>query len=181
MPIRIRKLGVVATVLVVFGGITGVVAASLGPPRIAAVGYKVQSKLDSSQMVPAPAAAPTDATGTFRALLVRAPIYTYPPQGRSIKVVWKLAWRLTVSNLTGTVTKVQVDQGAKGQLGTPLVTLCAPCGSLPHGIVQVTAAQAKVVLANGAYVTAATAANTGGEIRGQLTRVRTLPPPAVKP
>jgi len=168
--------------LVAFGAITGAVAASLGPPRIPSVGYKLQAQLDPAQMVPAPAAAvPAAAGGSFRALLVRAPVYTYPPQPRSIKIVWKLSWRLTVSSLTGPVTKVQVGQGAKGQLGTPLATLCAPCGSLPRGIVSVTSAQAKVILANGAYVTAATAANSTGEIRGQLTRVRTLPPPAVKP
>jgi hypothetical protein len=181
MTTRIRKLAVIATAVVAFGALTGAVAASIGPPRIATVGYQLRAQLDPSQMVPAPAAAvPVGATGRFEALLVRAPVYTYPPQGRSIKIVWKLAWRLTVSSLTGPVTSVQIGQGTKGQAGTKLVTLCRPCSSIPYGVAAVTAAQAKVMLANGAFVTAATAANSGGEIRGQLIRVR-MHPPIVKP
>ncbi len=177
MTTRIRKLGVIATAMVAFGALTGAVAASISPPRIAAVGYQLRAQLDPSQMVPAPTAAvPTNATGQFKALLVRTPIYTHPPHGRSIKIVWTLAWRLTVAHLTGPVTSVQIGQGAKGQAGPKLATLCGPCSSIQRGVTGVTAAQAKVMLAGGAYVTAATAAHTGGEIRGQLIRVRTNPP-----
>src|SRR5215831_13106388 len=108
--------------------VAGAVAASIGPPRIPATAYTLRAHLDPSQMVPAPAATvPAGASARFEGLLARAPVYTQPPNGRSIKIVWKLAWRLTTSNLTGPVTRVQVNQGAKGHAGQKLLTLCSPC------------------------------------------------------
>jgi hypothetical protein len=179
MTTRIRKLGVMAAALVAFGVLASELGASVGPPRIAVTGYGLRAQLDLSQMIPAPTASvPTGASGSLQTLLMRAPIYTYPPQGRSIKIVWKLLWRLTVSNLTGPITVVRINQGARGDVGPMVTTLCSSCSPLLRGVVDVTAAKAKVLLANGAYVTAATAANSGGEIRGQLIRVRLLPPPA---
>ena len=162
--------------------VAGAVAASIGPPRIPATAYTLRAHLDPSQMVPAPTATvPAGASARFEGLLARAPVYTQPPNGRSIKIVWKLAWRLTTSNLTGPVTRVQVNQGAKGHAGQKLLTLCSPCTTSLRGSMQVTAADAKVLLSSGAYVTARTSANSGGEVRGQIARVRLDQTPSVKP
>jgi hypothetical protein len=172
-----RTLVVIATAVAALGGVVGGVAASIGPPRIAATGYSLRAQLDPSQMVPAPAA-PVPASGRFEALLAHAPVYARPPLGRSIKIVWRLAWRLTVSNLTGPVTRVQINRGVKGQVGVTLVILCDPCSAIPRGSVNVTASEAKALLSNRTYVSAATTANSGGEVRGQITRFRLKAPTA---
>jgi CHRD domain len=178
---RIRGFGLIAVAVVAFAAVAGGVAASIGPPRIAAIGHMLRAQLDPSQEVPAPAAAvPAGASGRFEALLAHAPVYSRPP-GRSLKIVWKLAWRLTTSNLNGPVTKVQIDQGAKGQAGAMLIPLCGPCGSPARGVVEVTASKAALLLSGGTYVNVSTAANSPGEIRGQIHKVRILPPPTVRP
>src|SRR5262245_22315852 len=132
MTTSTRTLAVMATALGVFGAVAGTVAASIGPPRIAATGYTLRAQLDPSQMVPAPAASvPAGASARFQALLAIAPVYTQPPNGRSIKIVRRLIWRLTPSDLTGPVTKVQINQGTKGHTGAKLLTLCDPCTAIP--------------------------------------------------
>jgi hypothetical protein len=179
---RFRRVGVVAVAVVALGAVAGGVAASIHPPGIPVTGYMLRAQLDRSQLVPAPAAGvPLGASGQFQALLARAPVYSRPPAGRSLKIVWRMAWRLTFSNLSGQITKVLIGQGAKGQAGPMLISLCGPCGSPARGVVSVTAATAKVLLAGGAYVTVSTTANSSGEIRGQISRVRILPPATVKP
>jgi hypothetical protein len=181
MTKRVRSFGMVAIAVVALGAVAGGVAASIRPPGIKVTGYMLRAQLDSAQMVPAPAAAvPVGASGQFQALLANAPVYSRPP-GRSFKIVWRLAWRLTFSNLSGQVTKVQIGQGARGQAGPMLVALCGPCGTLTRGVVDVTAAKAKVLLANGAFVTVSTTTNSGGEIRGQIVKVRIVPAATVKP
>jgi hypothetical protein len=179
---RFRSFGVVAVVVVALGAVAGGVAASIHRPGIPVIGYMLRAQLDRSQMVPAPAAGvPVGASGQFQALLARAPMYSRPPAGRSLKIVWRMAWRLTFSNLSGPVTKVLIGQGAKGQAGPMLISLCGLCGSPARGVVDVTAATAKVLLAGGAYVTVSTTASSGGEIRGQISRVRILAPAGSRP
>jgi hypothetical protein len=182
MTKRFRQFGLVAVAVVAFGAVAGGVAASIGPPGIAVTGYMLRARLDASQEVPAPpAAVPVGASGQFQALLAHAPVYSRPPAGRSLKIVWRLAWRLTFTNLSGQVTKVQIGQGTKGQAGPMLISLCGPCGSLARGVVDVAAATAKALLLGGAYVNVSTTANSAGEIRGQIYKVRILPPPTVRP
>jgi CHRD domain len=179
---RFRGFGLIAVGVVALGAVAGGVAASIGPPRIAVTGYTLRAQLDPSQEVPAPAAAvPADTSGRFQALLANAPVYSRPPAGRSVKIVWKLAWRLTFSNLSRQVTKIQIDQGAKGQAGPMLISLCGPCGTPARGVVDVTAAKAKLLLSGGAYVNVSTAANAGGEVRGQIYKVRAAPLPTARP
>jgi hypothetical protein len=181
MTKRFRSFGLVAAEVVVFGAVAGGVAASIGPPRIAATGYLLRAQLDASQEVPAPVAAvPAGASGQFQALLAHAPVYSRPP-GHSLKIGWRMAWRLTFSNLSGQITKIQIDQGAKGQAGPMLLSLCGPCGSSARGVVEVTPVKARLLLSGGAYVNVSTTANSGGEIRGQIHKVRIVPPPTVKP
>lgn len=181
MTTSIRTTAAVATAVTIFGGVAGGVAASIGPPRVAVIGYPLRAQLDPSQMVPAPAApVPAGASARFQALLAIAPVYTRPPNGRSVKIVRKLTWRLTPSNLSGPVTRIQISQGTKGQVGAKLLVLCDPCSSIPRGSIDVTASEAKALLSNGTYLTAATTANSGGEVRGQIVRFR-LKAPTVKP
>src|SRR6266567_817554 len=97
---RIRGFGLIAVAVVALGAVAGGVAASMGPPGIAATGYLLRARLDVSQEVPAPAAAvPANTSGHFQALLANAPIYSRPP-GHSLKVGWRMAWQLTFSNLS---------------------------------------------------------------------------------
>jgi hypothetical protein len=176
MTKRLRSFGVLALAAVVLGGVAGGVAASIGSPGIPVRAYSLRAQLDRSQMVPAPVAAvPAGASGRFQALLARVPVYSRPPAGRSLRIVWRLSWRLAVANLSGQVSRIQIGQGTKGHAGPMLVSLCGPCSSPAHGVVAVTSVQARVLLAGGAYVTVSTTANSGGEIRGQIFRVKVLP------
>ncbi len=168
MTTRAWTIGVIAAAGVASGGLAGAVTASTGPPRSPAVGYVLQARLNRSQMVPAPAAPVSAlASGHFQALLAQVPISPRPSGG---SFVWKLGWRLTVSSLSGPVTKVEIGQGARGSVGSKLVMLCSPCSRALRGVVHLTGAKAKALLAKSAYVTASTAVNSGGEIRGQVSR-----------
>jgi len=98
---RFRDFGLLAVAVAVLGGVAGGVGASIGPPGIAVTGYMLRAQLSPSEVVPAPAAAvPVGASGQFQALLAHAPVYSRPPAGRNLKIVWRLAWRLAFSNLS---------------------------------------------------------------------------------
>jgi hypothetical protein len=89
---------------------------------------------------------------------------------------WRLMWRLSYSGLSGPATRVDIHQAPAGHAAPPAYALCGPCHSVPlsgksvtHGSMALTADQAAALNGN-AYVNVDTAANPGGEIRGQIKR-----------
>jgi hypothetical protein len=81
-----------------------------------------------------------------------------------------LTWRLTFTHLSGPATAAHIHPGARGVNGAPLITLCTPCTSPVTGTTPVTAPQIAAMKTRQTYVNVHTAANPGGEIRGQVTR-----------
>jgi CHRD domain len=195
---RFRPLAALGGALLVASAVVAVGAGSAAAVRrpIAAVAYGLTAHLTAAQEVPA-VQAPTGARGHWTAVLLRAGpgeariaaragcrlvtgrprsgvparidcggiIATLPPAGH-----WRLIWRLAVSDLSGPVTGVDVHLAPAGQSAATFVGLCGPC--TPHGgSMTLTPAQGIALLRQPAYVNVATAANPGGEIRGQIRRL----------
>jgi hypothetical protein len=120
---------------------------------------KLIAKLGSRSETPVPMGA-TKAAGLFTATL----------SGR------KLAWRLTFSGLTGPASAAHIHLGRAGVAGPVAVPLCTPCTSGAHGTVTIAAKVAAALTHGGAYVNVHTKRNPAGEIRGQVSPGKTLPP-----
>jgi CHRD domain len=162
-----------------------------------AVAYRLTATLTPSQVVPA-VQAPTGAVGHFRGVLIRSGIgvtraaalagckIVQPPRrsGLPFKLncagaivtmpgapgQWRLFWRLSVANLSGPATSAAIHMAAPGHTAAPAFAMCAPCHTISHGQLAVTADQAGALLNNSAYVDVTTAAHPDGEIRGQIVR-----------
>src|SRR4051812_21927816 len=83
----------------------------------------------------------------------------------------KLSWKLTYSGLSGPATAAHfhgpADPGANAGVAVPIPN----AGSSPaEGSATLTDAQAADLVAGKYYVNVHTAANPGGEIRGQVTK-----------
>ena len=72
-------------------------------------------------------------------------------------------------NLTGAPTAAHLHQAAAGVNGPVIVPLAAAGANSFTGSQVLTAAQAAALTSAGTYVNVHTAANPGGEIRGQVT------------
>jgi CHRD domain len=81
----------------------------------------------------------------------------------------KLSWKGSYSNLTGPATAAHFHDGEPGKNGGVVVPI-TPNTSPFEGSATLTDAQAADLLAGKWYVNVHTAANKGGEIRGQVTK-----------
>ena len=83
----------------------------------------------------------------------------------------KLSWKLTYSGLTGPATAAHFHGPAEaGKNGGVAVAIPGATSSPAEGSATLTDAQAADLLAGRYYVNVHTAANPGGEIRGQVTK-----------
>jgi hypothetical protein len=81
----------------------------------------------------------------------------------------KLTWKGSYTGLTGPATAAHFHAGDSGKNGGVVVPI-APATSPLEGSATLTDAQAADMMAGKWYVNVHTAANKGGEIRGQLTK-----------
>jgi hypothetical protein len=83
----------------------------------------------------------------------------------------KLSWRVTYSGLTGPATAAHfhgpAEAGKNGGVAVPIPNIAS---SPAEGSATLTDAQAADLLAGKYYVNVHTAANPGGEIRGQVVK-----------
>jgi len=83
----------------------------------------------------------------------------------------KLSWKVTYSGLTGPATAAHFHGPAEvGKNANPTVPIPNIASNPVEGSATLTDAQASDLLAGKLYVNIHTAANPGGEIRGQVTK-----------
>jgi CHRD domain len=83
----------------------------------------------------------------------------------------KLSWKLTYSGLTGPATAAHFHGPAEAGKNAGVALAIANAASSPvEGSATLTDAQAADLLAGRYYINIHTAANAGGEIRGQVTK-----------
>jgi hypothetical protein len=83
----------------------------------------------------------------------------------------KLTWKLTYTGLTGPATAAHFHgTAAAGENAKPSVPITGATSSPAEGSATLTDAQAADLEAGKYYVNVHTAANPGGEIRGQVTK-----------
>jgi|SRR6185437_7544102 hypothetical protein len=121
------------------------------PSMAASINFK--AALDPKSEVP-----PTDSkgAGTFTA--------TYDTTSK------KLTWKGSYTGLTGPATAAHFHGPAEVGKNAGVVVPIAPATSPLEGSATLTDAQAADLMAGKWYVNVHTAANKGGEIRGQLTK-----------
>jgi CHRD domain-containing protein len=190
-----KRVGALASFAAAVAAIaTGV---AVGATSVNAVAYRLNATLTPSQVVPA-VQAPTNAVGHFHGVLIRSGIgatrvaslagckLVQPPRrsGLPFKLncsgaivtlpgtpgQWRLFWKLSVSGLSGPATAAAIHIAPVGHSAAAMAAMCAPCASISHGALALTANQANSLLNNSAYVDVSTARNPGGEIRGQIVR-----------
>jgi hypothetical protein len=82
----------------------------------------------------------------------------------------KLSWKGTYSGLTGPATAAHFHGPAAAGKNAGVMVPIAPATSPLEGSATLNDAQAKALMDGEMYVNVHTAANKGGEIRGQLTK-----------
>jgi hypothetical protein len=82
----------------------------------------------------------------------------------------KLTWKGTYSGLTGPATAAHFHGPAAAGKNAGVMVPIAPATSPLEGSATLNDAQAKALMDGDMYVNVHTAANKGGEIRGQLTK-----------
>ena len=123
----------------------------VGPSMAASVNLKADLKASSE--VP-----PTDSKGAGSVTA------TYDTASK------KLSWKGNLSGLSGPATAAHFHSGEPGKNGVVVVPIAgADTGSF-EGSATLTDAQADELLAGKWYVNVHTAANKGGEVRGQVTK-----------
>jgi Cu/Zn superoxide dismutase len=134
--------------------LTCVAAFALATPSMAAM-VNMKAELKASNEVPANS---SKGTGEVTA--------TYDTASK------KLSWKGTYSGLTGAATAAHFHAGEAGKNGGVVVPIFqGPTAKSPfEGSKTLTDAQASDMMAGRWYVNIHTAANKGGEIRGQLTK-----------
>jgi Cu/Zn superoxide dismutase len=129
-------------------------AAMLAASSAYAEAIKMEAKLDAAQEVP-----PTDSKGTGTAQV------TFDTETK------KLDWTVEYSGLTGPATGAHFHgPAAPGESADVAVPLSGDLASPIKGSATLTDAQAADLEAGKYYVNVHTAANQGGEIRGQVTK-----------
>jgi hypothetical protein len=174
----------VALAAVVAFGSMAAAAPAVTPPTLpgastnasARVGsLRLHATLGARQIVPAPSAAAAESHGMFNGTLQHRLVDGGQGGGQ---IVWNLSWSLSALSLTGPVTAVEIRTGRRGEVGPVLLTLCQDCGASPAGVAhQLAKGEVHALRASALYVNVATAANPGGEVRGQLTRPGRQPAP----
>jgi CHRD domain len=79
-----------------------------------------------------------------------------------------LHWRLTTSQMSGSIGVAVIHLGARGQTGARVVQICGKRGENASGTVVLTAAQANHIRTRSTYLIVGTPKHFTGEIRGQL-------------
>jgi len=82
----------------------------------------------------------------------------------------KLTWKGNVSDLSGPATAAHFHSGEPGKNGGVVVPIAGADKGSFEGSATLTDAQADELLAGKWYVNVHTAANKGGEVRGQVTK-----------
>jgi CHRD domain-containing protein len=194
---RVGSLASLSAALAVV--VTGVAlaASTAAATPVHAVAYRLTATLTPAQVVPA-VQAPSGAVGHFRGVLIRSGIGAAKVASLAgCKVVqgprrsglvtklncaganvtlpgapgqWRLFWRLSVSNLSGAATAAAIHMAPVGHSAAAAFAMCAPCQTITHGQLSVTAGQADTLIKGGAYADVSTAAHPDGEIRGQINR-----------
>jgi hypothetical protein len=119
-----------------------------------ALAEKLKAVLDAKSEVP-----PNTSAGTGTADI------DYDPATK------KLTWKLTYSGLSGPATAAHFHGPAEPGKNAGVAVPIANAGSSPvEGTAILTDAQAADMMAGNCYVNVHTAANPGGEIRGQVTK-----------
>lgn len=139
-----------AGLLMINGGTA--VAGSSGSAGESATTTAVVAVLSAGQEVPHPKGAAAGASGQFTATL----------RGTT------LAWRLTFKQLSGPASAAHIHMAPAKKAGPVSAPLCGPCTSPASGTLTLTTQQLAALRSRGLYVNVHTAANPGGEIRGQL-------------
>jgi hypothetical protein len=134
--------------------LTCAAAFALATPSMAAM-VNLKAELKASNEVP-----PNSSKGTGEVAA------TYDTASK------KLSWKGTYSGLTGPATAAHFHAGEPGKNGGVVVPIFqgAMAKSPFEGSKTLTAAQASDLMAGKWYVNIHTAANKGGEIRGQVTK-----------
>lgn len=82
----------------------------------------------------------------------------------------KLSWKGTVAGLSGPATAAHFHAGEAGKNGGVAVPIAGADKGSFEGSATLTDAQAEELMAGKWYVNVHTAANKGGEVRGQVTK-----------
>ena len=82
----------------------------------------------------------------------------------------KLSWKGTVSGLSGPATAAHFHSGEVGKNGGVAVPIAGADKGTFEGSATLTDAQAEELMSGKWYVNVHTAANKGGEVRGQVTK-----------
>ena len=82
----------------------------------------------------------------------------------------KLSWKGSVTGLSGPATAAHFHSGEPGKNGGVVVPIAGADKGPFEGSATLTDAQAEELMAGKWYVNVHTAANKGGEIRGQVTK-----------
>lgn len=117
--------------------------------------HGVTAALAAAGQVPPAQNVPADARGAFKAIVIDLP-------KRSV-----IAWTLTISGLGGEAQAAHIHVGARGVAGPVAIGLCQPCTASQSGRREIKPSLSAAIKAGGTYVNVHTAANPGGEIRGQ--------------
>lgn len=152
-----RLKGTLAAVSVIAVSAVGLTSIATAAGDKAKPAVKVVAAMNVGQETPAPTGTKRGASGKFTGTLTGN----------------KLAWKLTYKQLSGAAVAAHIHAGARGTAGDVVVALCGTspaCTSGMTGTMTLTAAQTKALKAGGYYVNVHTAANPGGEIRGQITK-----------
>ena len=128
------------------------VAFALASPAMAAT-VNLKADLKAASEVP-----PTDSKGTGS---VTATFDTTSKQ---------LSWKGTVSGLTGPATAAHFHAGEVGKNGGVAIPIAGADKGSFEGSATLTDAQADDLMGGKWYVNVHTAANKGGEVRGQVTK-----------
>jgi CHRD domain-containing protein len=82
----------------------------------------------------------------------------------------KLSWKGSVTGLSGPATAAHFHSGEAGKNGGVVVPIAGADKGSFEGSATLTDAQAEELMAGKWYVNVHTAANKGGEVRGQVTK-----------
>ena len=82
----------------------------------------------------------------------------------------KLSWKGSVTGLSGSATAAHFHSGEAGKNGGVVVPIAGADRGSFEGSATLTDAQAEELMAGKWYVNVHTAANKGGELRGQVTK-----------
>ena len=77
---------------------------------------------------------------------------------------------MTLHHLSSPATAAYTHLDGGSRSGPQVSKLCGPCSTTESGIVTLTPEQASDLIAGRVYVNVGTVTNSGGEVRGGITR-----------